>query len=391
MNRRHLIAAALPLTLASGAIAAEAPHKVSEGITRGKATPALSGSIAAAAGAFVTSGYGAGLSVAAVRNDRLIFAKGYGTANLETAAPVTTSSVFRAGSITKQFTAAAIMRLVEAGKLDLDAPAAKYVSEMSSLGPITVRMLLHQISGLHNYSGRDFAQQQRIDHTPKQMLDYILAQRKPTDFPPAERFEYSNSNYFVLGVIVERVGGRPLQAALEDLIRAANLTQTAPDRSADVVMHRAAGYSLIEGQAGHYRNAEYLSMDNAGGAGVLRSTPTDLAKWHQALFAGRVVRDTSVRQMIEIGMLSDGRPVLRDDPPIAQGKPAYGFGLEVGFFDGRKAIGHGGAVPGYTSYVVTFPEERLSAAVMINADPNAQMPFATVLRAILALPKGAAG
>jgi len=124
-------------------------------------------------------------------------------------------------------------------------------------------------------------------------------------------------------------------------------------------------------------------MDNAGGAGVLRSTPTDLAQWHQALLAGRVVRDSSVKQMLETGRLNDGQPLLRDDPPIAQGKPAYGFGLEVGVFDGQRAIGHGGAVPGYTAYVVTFPDKRLSIAVMINIDPNRQMPFAEILRAAL--------
>lgn len=390
MNRRHLIAAALPLALASRANAASAPR--GKPATARAASASAPPSLDAVARTFLASGYGVGLSVAAMRNEKLLFAKGYGSANLETATPVTAATVFRIGSITKQFVAAAVMRLVEAGTLDLDAPAAKYVPEMASAGPITVRMLLHQISGLHNYSGRDFSQLQKIDRTPKQMLDYILAQPKLTDFAPGERFEYSNSNYFVLGVIVERVGGRPLQDALDDLIRAAGLPQTAVDHSFDVVAHRAEGYGLIDGQAGRYRKAEYLSMDNAGGAGVLRSTPADLVKWHQALFGGRIVQDASVKRMLETGTLNDGRPVLRDDAPIAQGEPAYGFGLEVGAFDGHKAIGHGGSVPGFTSYVVTFPERRLSMAVMLNTDPNRQMPFASILRAILgSAPPASAG
>jgi D-alanyl-D-alanine carboxypeptidase len=379
MNRRHLIAAALPLALATGAAAAP----------RGKSgTPHTAafaaGGVDAAAKSFVAGGQGVGLSAAAMRDGRLLFARGYGTANLETATPVTAQSVFRAGSISKQFVAAAVMRLVEAGRLELDAPATKYVSEMASAGPITLRMLLHQTAGLRNYSGREFAQQQKVDRTPKEMLDYILAQPKLMEFTPGDRFEYSNSNYFVLGVIVERAGGRPLADALADVVQAAGLTQTAADRSADVVADRAEGYSLIAGQAGRFRKADYFSLDNAGGAGVLRSTPTDLVRWHQALFAGRVVKPASLQQMLATGTLNNGRPVLRDDAPIAQGKPAYGFGLEVGTFDGRKAIGHGGSVPGYTSYVVTFPDQRLSVAMMLNIDPNRQMPFNEVLRAVLA-------
>lgn len=388
MNRRDLIASTVPLLLASRAAIAASPQ--------GKRAlpPGMAGvpaGLDAAIRPFLAGGYGVGVSVAAVRSDRVLFAKGYGTANLENNVSTTPASVFRAGSITKQFTAAALMRLVEAGKVDLDAPAAKYVEEMAPLGAITVRMLLNQISGLHNYSGRDFAQQQKIDRTPKELLDYILAQPRQTDFSSGERFEYSNSNYFVLGVLVERVSGRPLADSLNDLLRAAGLTEAAVDRSYDVVPHWAEGYSLIDGKPGRFRKAEYLSMTNAGGAGVLRSTPTDLALWHQALFAGRVVRETSLQQMLATGKLINGQPVYRDDAPIAEGKPAYGFGLEVGMFNGQRAIGHGGSVPGYTSYLVTFPAQHLSIAIMMNVDPSRQMPFNAILRAILGTPSRASG
>lgn len=378
MNRRHLIAAAaLPLMLATGAAAAP----VAKAATKRRTVSGAPGEVGRIAKAFVASGYAPGLAVAAMRDQRLLFAQGFGLANLEDSVPVTAESVFRAGSISKQFVAAAIMRLAEAGKIDLDAPAATYVPEMAAAGPITVRMLLHQMSGLHNYSGREF--NQRLDRTPKQMLDYILAQPKLMDFAPGERFEYSNSNYFVLGVMVERVGGRPLKAALDDLIQAAGLAQTEADSSSDVVPHRAEGYSLIGGKPGQWKRANYLSMDNAGGAGVLRSTPADLVKWHQALFAGRVVSQANLDRMLETGKLNSGQPVLRDDPPIAEGHPAYGFGLEVGSFAGHRAIGHGGSVSGYTAYIVTFPDQQLSASIMINTDPNRQMPFAPILHAVL--------
>lgn len=384
MNRRHLITSAVPLVLAGPAAFAVARR--GEPLATGTAPTG----VGTAVRAFLASGNGVGVSVAAMKDGKLLFAKGYGTANLDDGIAVTAASVFRAGSITKQFTAAAIMRLVAAGRLDLDARADKYVSEMASAGPITVRMMLNQISGLHNYSGRDFAQQQKVDRTPKELLDYILAQPKRMDFTPGERFEYSNSNYFVLGVIAERVSGRPLPDLLGDLIEAAGLSQTVADRSTDIVPHRAEGYSLIGGKARQFRRADYLSMDNAGGAGVLRSTPSDLAKWHQALFAGRIVPESSLQQMLAAGKLNNGQPVLRDDAPIAQGEPLYGFGLEVGLFDGQKAIGHGGSVPGYTSYVVTFPEKRLSMAIMMNIDPNWQMPFAPIIRGVIGTPLKAA-
>lgn len=377
MNRRHLILSAVPLALAGSAVLAAKPRQPAQ---REIIVPGVD----AEARAYLASGYGVGLSLAAMRDDKLLFAKGYGAANLETQTPVTPATVFSAGSITKQFTGVAIMRLVLAGQLDLDAPAAKYVPEMASLGPITVRILLHQTSGLRNYSGRDFAQQQKIDRSPKEMLDYILALPNLTNFVPGDRFEYSNSNYFILGVIIERVGGRPLATAFDDLIRAAGLTQTAADRATEIVEHRAQGYSLIDGAAGRFRKGDYASMENAGGAGVLRSTPTDLVRWHQALFAGRIIPLNSLGLMLETGKLNSGQPVLREEAPIAQGKPAYGFGLEVGTFDSRKAIGHGGSVFGFTAYSVTFPEQQLSLAIMLNIDPNKQMPFVALLRAMLA-------
>lgn len=382
MNRRHLLAAALPLSLSVRAAAGEV---LSGGRTKLPAPPPELDGIAKS---FIGSGHGIGLSVAAAREDTLLFSAGYGIANLETSTPVSRDSVFRAGSITKQFTAVAILKLVEKGLLGLDQLASRYIPEMIAAGPISIRMLLHQTSGLRNYSGSEFAQQQKIDRTTQQMVEHILAQTPLLNFGPNDRFEYSNSNYFLLGAIVERVGDQPLSRAFDELISQASLKQTAADRSVDVVPHRTDGYSLIDGLAGRFRKAEYVSIENAGGAGVLRATSADLVQWHQALFGGRILKAASFRQMLETGTLNDGRPVIRDDAPIAQGTAAYGFGLEIGTFDGLVAVGHAGSVPGYTAYLVTFPARRLSIAMMFNTDPDRQMPFAAIQRAILAVDPG---
>ncbi|MBB4630807.1 CubicO group peptidase (beta-lactamase class C family) [Sphingosinicella soli] len=184
------------------------------------------------------------------------------------------------------------------------------------------------------------------------------------------------------------MGGQPLSRAFDELIDQARLKQTAADRSIDVVPHRADGYALIDALAGRFRKADYVSMDNAGGAGVLRSTSADLVQWHQALFGGQILKPASFRQMLATGTLNDGRPAIRDDAPIAQGTAAYGFGLEIGTFDGLMAVGHAGSIPGYTAYLVTFPARRLSIAMMFNIDPDRQMPFAEIQRAILAIEPG---
>lgn len=390
MNRRHFIASAGTALLASlstfpVARAARNKPRTREQPSLSGLRPAAARSIESAAQAFITNGYGPGLSVAAMRSGKLIYARGFGLANLETSTPVTPASVFLAGSITKQFVAAAIMRLVEAKRVDLDAPAARYLPELKQAGPITVRRLLNQTSGLHDYTTRpDFVKHMGLNYSSKQMLDYILSQPKLNDFAPGARFEYSNSNYFVLGVMLERVEDRSLPAILGDLFQAADLQQTAVDRNGDIVPHRASGYAMVNGQPGHYREAAYFSRDVAGGAGAMRSTPHDLAKWHQALFAGKIVNQASLTQMLTPGVLNDGRKIVRDDAPITPGTPGYGFGLEIGTFDGLRAIGHGGAVNGFTAYVVTFPELDVSMAIMININPNKHQPFHDIERAVIA-------
>ncbi|MEO8779856.1 MAG: serine hydrolase domain-containing protein [Rhodanobacter sp.] len=394
MNRRSFITSAGVGLLASLSALPAISVAAESQLRRARPPSRLSGigtaaarSIESSAQTFIKKGYGPGMSVAAVRAGSLIYAQGFGLANLEANAPVTPATVFRAGSITKQFVAAAIMRLVEDGKLDLDAPAAKYIPALKPAGPITVRRLLSQTSGLHDYTeSRDFSQHERLNFTSQQMLDYILSQPKLNDFRPGDRFEYSNSNYFVLGVIVERVSGRPLRDALGDLFHAAGLRETAVDRDNDVVPHRASGYALADNHPGEYQRAAFFSMDAAGGAGAIRSTPSDLAKWQQALFAGKIVSPASLTQMLTPGVLNDGREIVRDSAPIALGKPGYGFGLEIGTFEGLRAIGHGGAVNGFTAYVVTYPKLALSMSIMVNISPNkyVPLPFQEIQRAMIA-------
>lgn len=316
----------------------------------------------------ITDGCSPGVSVAVVRNDHLLFAKAYGTENLETGTPATTTTVFRIGSITKEFTAAAIMLLAQNGKLSIDDQVSKYVPELGPAGPLTIRMLLGQTSGLHEFTNTPASAITILKrHTTKQMIDFIAAMKPLTDFKPGTKWAYSNTNYYVLGAIVERVSGMSLGKFLEkNVIAPAKIKSTMVDHEADVVLNRASGYAALAGQSAKYRNAPYFSIDDAGGAGALRSTASDLARWQQALFNGRVVNSSSLALMTSPARLSDGTVAVRRDAPITLGPPDYGFGLELGSLDGIKAIGHAGAVPGFTAYLVTFPSIDMTLAILTN-------------------------
>jgi len=347
--------------------------------------PATVAQIDAAADRYVSSGSAPGVSVAVMRKGQVVFTKGYGFENIETMTPVTADSLFRAGSITKEFVAAGIMRLTEEGKLSVDDSVSKYIPELAAAGPMTLRMLLIQTSGLHDYThSRAFGEEARKRRTTKQMIDFIAAMKPLTDFAAGSKWAYSNSNYYVLGAIIERVSGTAVGQYLEThVIAPAGATSTVFDREEDVVLNRASGYVPIEGKPGHYKNAEFFSMDTAGGAGALRSTAVDLARWQQALFAGRIVNSKSFAAMTTPGRLTDGTVFVRPEAPISLGPPNYGFGLELGTLDGEQAIGHGGSVPGFTSYLVTFPKLQTTVAIMTNAAPHGADVYHDIERAVL--------
>lgn len=348
-------------------------------------TSAAVAKIRSAANQLISQGHAPAVSVAVMRKGQVLFAKAYGLANLETKTAASTGSVFRIGSISKEVTAAAIMQLAQSGKLAIDDQVSKYVPELASAGPLTVRMLLDQTSGLHDYTNAlGFAVEELERHTPQQVLDFVAAMKPLTDFRPGTKWAYSNTNYFVLGVIVERVSGLSLGKYLAKYVIApAGLTSMAFDHARDVVPGRASGYMPVKGEKGHYYNAPFFSLSNAGGAGQLRARALDLARWQQALFAGRIVSASSLAAMTTPGRLSDGTIAVERDSPVTPGPPNYGFGLELGNFDGVEAIGHPGAVPGFTGYLVTFPMRQLTVAILTNGQVEPVEPFRKAFRQIV--------
>lgn len=383
------------LTLALGAVgtvarAAQAP------------LPAASpwAAVDAAAGALVTDHASPGVSVSVMKAGRLIYSRGFGLANLETATPATATSIYKIGSITKQFTAAALMSLQETGKLSVDDPLSRFFPDFPRGGEITLRQMLTHTSGLGNYTNTDtrqtFIQEARLDYDADALYRLMLQTKPLFAHEPGTVWDYSNTAYVLLGLIAQKAAAEPYGAFYKRrLFDRAGLVDTAVDDAAQVVVRRASGYTPHAGGAGAgeadgaaFDNASFISMTIPGGAGSMRSTTEDLCRWHAALFGGRIVGAASLAEMTTPHRLNDGALPTEAPEPGAAGEATpveYGFGLETSTIEGRRAIGHGGGINGFTSTLQTFPEESISLAVLINCDGGAKLGAdAKALRAAVA-------
>ena len=333
----------------SGATAATQPTT-----RRGSLDPQkLEAAADAAARDFVRPG-GPGFAVALAKDGQVVFQKAYGKADVEMDVDAKPETIYRIGSLAKQFTASAVMRLVEQGKISLDDPITKYLPNFPTQGhTITIRHLLNHTSGIKNYTGigrhlldRDF----RHDMTYEDMVG--LVGEIPFDFAPGEQWRYNNTAYWLLGEIITRVSGMPYDQYLEqELLRPLGLAQTLVADHREILPNRAEGYQY---QDGKLTNAPFISMHVPGGGGALSSTVGDLVRWSHLLHSGKVVSPESYQQMLTRTKLADGRT------------HPYGFGLGMEESLGQRAIAHGGGIFGFTAYLIHYPEEGLSIAVLAN-------------------------
>jgi D-alanyl-D-alanine carboxypeptidase len=290
-----------------------------------------------------------GLSLAVVRDGKIIKAKGYGFANLELKVAAEPETVYEVGSLTKQVTAAAVMLLVEEGRVSLDDKITKHLAGLpDSWGSITVRHLLTHTSGIKTYVGTPgFELSRRLSGD-----EFIKAAGGlPLLFEPGTSWDYSNTNFNLLGHIVERASGKPFWQFLEERIfRPLGMTATRFNDHRRIVPLRADGYFFREGG--------WVKRDppvwDVGAAGALLSNALDVAKWETALEAGKVLKPSSLEQMWTPVSLSGG------------GTYPYGFGWSVETFRGHRLISHGGLMAGFSAYVARYPEERLTVVVLCN-------------------------
>ncbi|MFD2517699.1 serine hydrolase [Salinimicrobium flavum] len=296
-------------------------------------------------------------SVLVADDGEVIFSDGFGMANMEYDIPNQPDTKHRLGSITKQFTAALILQLVEQGKLELDKPISTYLPDYK--GPaadvVTIHHLLTHSSGIPSYTSFPgfFQEQSRDPSSPEEFVKTFSD--STLQFTPGERFSYNNSGYFLLGHIIEEVTGKTYEQVLqENIFTPLNMNDTGYDHHETILKNRASGY---EKNGGGYVNAPYLDMSLPYAGGSLYSTVEDLFKWDRALYNNEVLSEKSKKLMFT--------------PHIASGNSHYGYGwsldkLPIGQSrDSVPIVVHGGGINGFNTLIVRFPEEE-DLVVLLN-------------------------
>ena len=295
----------------------------------------------------------AGVAVAVVRGRDTLVMQGWGYADVENATPVTPASVFRIGSITKQFTAALVMRLVERGTLSLGDTLGKLVPGVAARWRgVTLRELLDHTSGIPNYTdSRKWRPRWRDDMPPDTIV--ALVRDDTLDFAPGTKWSYDNTGYVLLGMVLDRATGVPYPTLVRDSLAVPlGLASTQYCWERPLIPRRALGYEVAGKEM---RNAQYLSMTQPYAAGALCSTVGDLARWTAALSSGRVVSPASYATMTH--------------PTGAAARAHYGFGLVVDTLGGHRRIHHDGGINGFVSSLEYYPDDALTVVVLSNTAP----------------------
>jgi D-alanyl-D-alanine carboxypeptidase len=326
------------------------------------------------AAAPVKSGAVAGMAVAVVRGRDTLLMKGYGFADVENQVAVTPATVFKIGSLTKQFTSAAIMQLVERKSVSLDDHLNRFIPAFPTHGrTIAVRHLLNHTSGIPSYTdiGARFGRVARMDLAPDSLIQIVA--NDSLQFEPGQQFYYNNTGYFMLGMVIEKVTGKKYGDYLEaELFKPAGLSNTWYCDSRRIIPRRAQGYDR---PPSGLVNTSFLSMQLPAAAGSLCSTIGDLVSWTQQLNSARIVSAESYRQMTTPIVFANGRPMT------------YGFGLGSDTIGGRRVISHGGAINGFNSFMSYVPQDSLVIVVLANTAPAPTSTIAdALLRSVLALP-----
>lgn len=285
-------------------------------------------------------------SLALSHNGKVVYSKAFGYAQLDgaTKTPATTATRYRVGSISKTFTATMIFQLIDEGKLSLTTPLATFFPELPNAQKITIDHLLSHHSGLHSFTNdAAYGTYQLQPHTQAQMLDII--KNTKSDFEPGARAEYSNSNYVVLGYIVEKLSKMPYEKALQKrIIAKAGLKSTTYGNSINPKNQDAYSYKPVTAS---WAPEVETNMSIPGGAGAIVSTPTDLIRFQEALFGGKLVSAASLEAM---KTMQDG----------------IGRGMFKGMLNKHESYGHGGSIDGFQSNIGYFPADKLAIALTTN-------------------------
>tara|TARA_R110000868_G_scaffold121034_3_gene321129 strand:+ start:23746 stop:25401 length:1656 start_codon:yes stop_codon:yes gene_type:complete len=297
---------------------------------------------------------GPGVSFLIAKDGKPIYQKAFGMANLELKVPLNKNNVFEIGSITKQFTAVAILMLEEQGKLKIEDEITKYIPDYPTNGKIiTIHHLLNHTSGIKSYTDMPgFLGLARTDMSPKELIEVF--KNEPMDFEPGEKFQYNNSGYILLGHIIEIISEQSYADFIEkNIFKELGMTSSSYGSMKKLVLNRASGYSENEND---YANADYLSLTLPYAAGSIMSTTTDLLLWQNSLNNNKLIKNESYEKAIHGSTLNNGEHI------------SYGYGLIESNINGSPSIQHGGGIFGYTTMGIYFPEEKIFVSGLTNCN-----------------------
>jgi D-alanyl-D-alanine carboxypeptidase len=301
-----------------------------------------------------------GVSVAIVRDGRIVKAQGYGFANLELKAPATKETVYEIGSNAKQFTAAAIMMLVEQGKVHLDDPITKYFPEApQAWRGITIRRLLTHTGGIQNHVAVPhwldvFRTNLALETAPPRDELLKMFFKLPLEFQPGETWAYDNTGYYLLGIVIEKASGKSYWRFLDEhIFKPLGMIATRNTDPQPIVPNRASGY---EWKNGHFENRPVLLPAIAFSAGSLLSTVEDMAKWDAELYTKKLLKKSSLDQMWTAAVTIDGEAAPFN----------YGFGWFVDSYHGHRFVQHSGGTPGFSSVIYRFIDDKLTVIILTN-------------------------
>jgi CubicO group peptidase (beta-lactamase class C family) len=290
-----------------------------------------------------------GVALAVVKDGNVVLARGYGLANVEHQVPVKPETIFQSGSTGKQFTATAVMMLVEEGKLSLDDKITKYFTDApEAWRDITLRHLLTHTSGMTDYPP-DF--DLRRDYAEDELFQRIKT--IPLAFQPGEKWSYSNLAYVTLGILIHKVSGKFYGDFLQERVfKPLGMSTARIISEADIVPNRAAGYRLVNGQL---KNQEWVSPSlNTTADGALYLTVYDMAKWDAALYTDKLLKRSTLEQMWTPVKLNNGKT------------HPYGFGWALGEVRGHRVIEHGGSWQGFKAQITRYVDDKLTVIVFAN-------------------------
>ncbi len=294
-----------------------------------------------------------GCALAVVKDGKIIHKRGYGMANLELGVPISSESVFYIGSVSKQFVAMCITLLADRGLVSLDDDIRKYFPEMPDYGtPVTIRHLIHHTGGIRDYLELESIAGIPFGYYHERDVVNLISRQKELNFVPGEEYTYSNSGYFLLGVIVERASGESLREfADKNIFKSLGMKNSRfHDDFEELIPRRAAGYFDVG--KGSYRN--FISAFDCVGSGGLFTSVEDLFLWDQNFIHNRVGGKKLIELMHTRGTLNDGK------------KLDYAFGLEIGTYRGLEIVEHGGSLGGYRAEFLRFPAQRFSVIILSN-------------------------